>query len=161
MNYVDLVLSGGLFSGEMRLGWKAGRLVVGGALGLTYLYGKQAGFMSNELEDHHQVGLSIGPVVEYLVAEVGHAGFHLAVSPQFLFAFDDRADERNVKRYGFQFDIGVGMRYYFSGRIGLGLQTGLCVSYMVDFIEDWPEDVERPKMAALWPYAALSVATIW
>ena len=141
------------YGGDVVVGWKAGRFVVGLATTLTY-------FRTVTPDGYHWktvdvLHMAVGPLVEVILQEFGRVAFYTSVSAKFAMQMTDTEDADAYKTYGFAARLGVGARYFLAGRIGLGAEVGAA------FGLDKPSDDDIDSSVWVNPYAALTVAAIW
>ena len=147
------------FGSGVVLGYKVNQLVVGVGLDLTYDWNKDDSDNVEYTTTTQDLNFALGPVVEYILGKFGPVGFFLTGAGHFLVNwhkvelsthFASRAE--STKSYGFDFKTGAGGRFYLGGRVGVGLELGLLMTYTKnDGVKDF----------AMGPYTLLTLATIW
>ena len=145
------------FGSGITVGYKLNRLVVGLGLDLSYDWRKDENGGTTDTD--YDLSFALGPVVEYILAQLGPVGFFATGAGHFLFNWHKTKEsmnritvEHSTKTYGFDFKAGVGGRYYLGGRVGLGLELGLAMRFTQG------GDVKNFSMG---PYTMLTLATIW
>ncbi len=157
LNLRTLASTGPDLGSGLVLGYKLQKLVVGLGLDLTYAWDKNS--TNNTTETDQTLSLALGPVVEFLLAQFGPAGFFVTGAGKFLFTWHKEKQsmgqlsvEQKDKTYGFDLKAGAGGRYYFGGRVGLGLELGMLFLYTKN---------GDNKTFGFGPYSMLTLATIW
>ena len=148
------------------VGYKWGRFVL--AAGLDLSYGND-----HRGEDPHyhwvvqHLFASVGPLVEYFAVVHGAVEVHVTWAMQFRYTWEkrktvdwDTTEEIPVENtFGMDVRAGVGGRYFFSGRLGLGAEVGIVLTYA--HRKTLEDNNHVSQIVSVGPFARLSVAVVW
>lgn len=150
----------------LTVGYKWGRFVFAGVVDFAYGHDHRG-------EDPHyhwivqHLFFSFGPVVEYLFLAAHSVELHAAGELLFRYTWKrrktvdwDEVEEVPVEdTFGLLARSGVGGRYFFSGRLGLGADVGLVLTYAHK--KTLQEDGHVSQIVSIGPFARLTLAVIW
>jgi len=164
----------GRMTSGVALGGRWHKFVVAVLLDLSYVWqkGKDDSTGAPDALTNQNMTLAIGPEFEFQALRLGLFEVYGSAALTFISAWNKVQDEQQnswgewkkdtttTKAYGFGLSGGAGARYYFGGRIGLGVEFGLTMRYVKGSVGPSGSGPDA-KQFAISPYGMASIVSIW